>query len=120
MYMNFNLALHADGRSVYTPISTLQISLFMFSAVASFMSQYTKYHGLYTPSSSHMGFRQINLSVIFIHCFCDPGRSRTGDLRFRKPLLYPSELQSHRFNNVSYGFLIKGRIGPTTHVYTLF
>jgi hypothetical protein len=30
----------------------------------------------------------------------DPGRSRTCDLRFRKPSLYPSELQghSHHFN----------------------
>ncbi len=26
----------------------------------------------------------------------DPGRSRTCDLRFRKPSLYPSELQGHR------------------------
>jgi hypothetical protein len=25
----------------------------------------------------------------------DPGRSRTCDLRFRKPSLYPSELQGH-------------------------
>ena len=26
-----------------------------------------------------------------------PGQSRTADLRFRKPLLYPSELRGHRF-----------------------
>jgi hypothetical protein len=26
----------------------------------------------------------------------DPGKIRTSDLRFRKPSLYPSELQGHR------------------------
>ena len=31
-----------------------------------------------------------------------PGRSRTADQRFRKPLLYPTELRGHVENKVCY------------------
>src|SRR6478672_12619226 len=52
-------------------------------------------------SSSHISwpesFRLLRLAALrlkFLKCG-DPGRSRTCDLRFRKPSLYPSELQGH-------------------------
>ena len=32
-----------------------------------------------------------------------PGEIRTPDPRFRKPLLYPSELQALNHNRVTYG-----------------
>src|SRR5437660_3227278 len=49
---------------------------------------------------------------------CDggPGRSRTADQRFRKPLLYPTELRGHRCRNpiISRRLLLKwGARGPT-------
>jgi hypothetical protein len=31
----------------------------------------------------------------------DPERTRTSDLRFRKPLLYPTELRDHWFQSLS-------------------
>src|SRR5690349_10303237 len=42
-----------------------------------------------TPGVTPTDSLNIELSVTL----CSPGRSRTADLRFRKPLLYPSELR---------------------------
>ena len=36
-----------------------------------------------------------NLNSFFSYIYGDPGKIRTSDLRFRKPLLYPAELQGH-------------------------
>ena len=35
-----------------------------------------------------------------------PGKTRTCDLRFRKPLLYPAELRDRSWKNRLYGFSI--------------
>src|SRR5258708_40088707 len=41
-------------------------------------------------------------NLVIINDFSgDPGRSRTCDLRFRKPSLYPSELQGHATYSLS-------------------
>jgi integrase len=45
-----------------------------------------------------------------IEIYGGPGQSRTADLRFRKPLLYPSELQG-RTQAVSLVYKFRGRLG---------
>ncbi len=53
-----------------------------------------------------------------------PGRSRTGDLRFRKPLLYPTELREHFADYSEFGVLLgdltRTLLFENTTVYTTF
>ena len=47
-----------------------------------------------------------------------PGQSRTADLRFRKPLLYPSELQGHK--DLRHQLSIIHRIAHKASHYWIF
>ena len=46
-----------------------------------------------------------------------PGESRTPDKRFRKPLLYPSELQAHKVLPLAKNNLLRGAKFPALEPY---
>ena len=43
-------------------------------------------------------------ATTFVIAFCDPVGIRTQDLRLRRPLLYPAELQTHALRLIAAAF----------------
>ncbi len=58
----------------------------------------------YNPSStafmSTTGHKAVNCGALPFSKTGSPGQIRTADLRFRKPLLYPSELRGHALESI--------------------
>src|SRR5262245_62027583 len=43
------------------------------------------------------------MPTVFSFSDCAPGRSRTCDIRLRRPTLYPAELRAHAYYNLRQG-----------------